>query len=302
MKFLEKYSMLVLIVGVLGVSVSAIFVRFAEGPSVVLAAWRLLWSALLLAPTTLLKKETRDELFHINKKTLLISCAAGVFLAFHFILWFESLNHTSVASSTALVNTEVIWVSIGFCLVLRGKLSWKAILAIAVAFFGSILIALSDSAEGGGHLYGDILATLAAMAAAIYMLTSRVTRKTTSTTVYTCILYTATATTLVLISLLQGENLFAYGWNPVLVGLALAVFSTIMGHSIFSWAMKFYAPSFVSACKLCEPVVAAIIAIFAFGEVPGFLQVAGGLIIIGGVYYYSRLERAAEQANSEEAA
>lgn len=286
--------MLMVIVGVLGVSVSAIFVRFAEAPSAVLASWRLLWTVILLTPVTLLKKDTRTELLHIDRKTLLLSCFAGVFLAFHFTLWFESLNHTSVASSTALVNTEVIWVSIGFCLVLKGKLSWKAIAAIAVAFFGSVLIALSDSAEGGGHLYGDILAVLAAMSAAVYMLTSRVTRATTSTTVYTYILYTATAVMLVIITLVQGESLFGYGLNPVLIGLALAVFSTIMGHSIFSWAMKFFAPSFVSACKLCEPVVAAIIAIFAFGEIPDFLQIAGGLIIIGGVYYYSRLERAGE--------
>ena len=49
-------------------------------------------------------------------------------------------------------------------------------------------------------------------------------------------------------------------------------------------------PSFVSASKLCEPVVAAILAGFLFGELPGWLQVLGGMLILGGVLWYSRIE------------
>jgi drug/metabolite transporter (DMT)-like permease len=76
----------------------------------------------------------------------------------------------------------------------------------------------------------------------------------------------------------------------VIVGLLLSVFSTILGHSIFSRCLKFFSPAFVSASKLCEPVVAAILAGFLFGEIPAPLQIAGGVLILGGVLYYSRLE------------
>jgi ABC-type multidrug transport system fused ATPase/permease subunit len=76
-----------------------------------------------------------------------------------------------------------------------------------------------------------------------------------------------------------------------IVGLLLSVFSTILGHSIFSWCLKYFSPAFVSASKLCEPVVAAIMAGILFGEMPVILQVIGGAMIIGGVYYYSRIER-----------
>ena len=89
----------------------------------------------------------------------------------------------------------------------------------------------------------------------------------------------------------QGYGLFSYGWVSVLVGLGLAVCSTIMGHSIFTWCLKYFSPSFVSASKLCEPVVAAILAVFLFREVPKPLQIAGGVLILGSVYYYGRLER-----------
>ena len=206
------------------------------------------------------------------------------------VLWFESLHHTSVASSTTIVCTEVIWVALGFCLFLGGRLSAKAVLAIVITLTGSMLIAWSDSSSEGNYLYGDFLALLAAIVVAVYTLIGRVARTNTSTTIYTFIVYLFSAAALVLITLFQGYSLTGYGASGIVVGLLLAIFSTILGHSIFSWCLKFLSPTFVSASKLCEPVVAALFAVFLFGEIPGILQIAGGLVILGGVLYYSRLE------------
>ena len=296
MKRLEKYPMLVLVIGVIGISLSSIFVRFSDAPSVVTAAYRLLWTVLLMTPVVLGKAEVRKEFRAVDKKCILMSILSGVFLSIHFALWFESLQHTSVASSTTIVCTDVIWVSIGFCLILKGKLSGKAMATIAVMLLGSILIAYSDSGSGGGHLYGDILALLGAIAIAAYTLIGRIVRATVSTTVYTYIVYSACAAVLTSVCLIQGYGLLDYGFGSLLVGLLLAVFSTILGHSIFSWALKYFSPSFVSACKLCEPVVAAIIAACLFAEIPKPLQLLGGGLILGGVYYYSNLERKQEAA------
>ena len=289
MKFLEKHPMIMIVVGVLGISMSSIFVKYSQAPSAVTAAWRLLWTVLLLTPVVLGKKPVRQELVQTPKKLMWLSILSGLFLAIHFVLWFESLQHTSVASSTTIVCTEVVWVCLGFCLFLKGRLSWKAIAAIGVTLFGSVLIAFSDSGSGG-QLYGDILALLAAIAVAVYTLIGRVVREKLSTTVYTYMVYTACAAVLVITCATQGSSLFAYGWSAVIVGLLLAVFSTILGHSIFSWCLKYFSPAFVSASKLCEPVVAAIMAGFLFGELPGWLQAIGGGLILGGVLWYSRIE------------
>ena len=218
-----------------------------------------------------------------------------MFLANHFALWFESLQHTSVASSTTIVCTDVIWVSVGYCVFLKGKLGKKAMGTIAVMLLGSVLIALSDAGGGGGQLYGDILALLGAVAIAAYTLIGRVLRAKMSTTAYTFLVYSACAAVLVGLCLAKGQNLMGYGWNAVFIGFLLAVFSTILGHSIFSWSLKYFSPSFVSACKLCEPVGAAILAVFLFGELPKSLQMLGGGLILGGVYYYSGLERKAQE-------
>jgi len=291
MRYIEKHPMIMVFVGVIGISLSSIFVKYSTAPSAVTAAYRLLWTVLLMTPVTFGKAEIRQELFHVSRKTLLLSALSGLFLAFHFALWFESLRHTSVASSTTIVCTEVIWVSLGYALFLKGHLSVRAIAAIAVTLVGSVLIAFADSSAGGAHLYGDILSLLAAIAVAIYVLIGRVVREHASTTVYTYIVYNACAVSLLVMCFTQGESLLGYGISGIVVGLLLAVFSTILGHSIFSWCLKYFSPSFVSASKLCEPVVAAILAAFLFGEMPAALQLFGGALILGGVLYYSDLER-----------
>lgn len=291
MKYIEKHPMIMIVIGVLGISLSSIFVKYSSAPSAVTAAYRLLWTVLLMTPVVLGKREVREEFVRVDKMSLLLSCLSGLFLAIHFALWFESLRHTSVASSTTIVCTEVIWVCLGYCLFLKGKLRPRAVAAIAVTFAGSVMIASADSAASGAHLYGDILALLAAIAVAVYTLIGRIVRAKASTTVYTYLVYTSCAAVLLLLCLLQNHSLADYGVSAVIVGLLLAVFSTILGHSIFSWCLKYFSPSFVSASKLCEPVVAAILAGFLFGEVPAMLQLTGGALILGGVWYYSVIER-----------
>ena len=291
MKYIEKHPMIMIVVGILGISMSAIFVKYSTAPSTVTAAFRLLWTVVLMTPIVFGKKEIREELYSMDKKQRRLSALSGVFLAAHLVLWFESLQHTTVASSTTIVCTEVIWVSLGFCFFMKGKLAGKAIGAIAVTFLGSVVIACADSGTGGLHLYGDMLALLAAIATAVYTLIGGVVRAKASTTVYTYVVYVACALVLLAACLVQRQSLTAYGRSPVVVGFLLAVFSTILGHSIFSWCLKYFSISFVSASKLCEPVGAAIAAGFLFGEMPGMLQVAGSILILGGVLYYSKIEK-----------
>ena len=290
MKYIEKHPMIMIVVGVFGISLSSIFVKFSTAPSSVTAAWRLLWTVILMTPAVLGNGKIRQEMTHTDRKTLLLSFLSGAFLAVHFAVWFESLRHTTVASSTTIVCTEVIWVSLGYCLFLKGKLSKKAVLAIAITLFGSIFIAWADSGAGGFHLYGDFLALIAAIAVAVYTLLGRIIRAKTSTTVYTYLCYSACALVLLMLCGINGQNLLGYGFSAVIVGLLLSLFSTILGHSIFSWCLRYFSPSFVSASKLCEPVISAILAAFLFAEIPTFLQILGGGLILGGVLYYSKIE------------
>ena len=288
--FIEEHPVILLVIGVLGISFSAIFVRFSSAPSEVTAAYRLLWTVLIMSPYVFGSRKIRQELLHFDRKLLIQSGISGVLLAIHFWTWFESLQHTSVASSTIIVCTEVIWVALGYCIFMKGHLTKKSILAIAITLAGSVIMALSDSSMAGNELFGDLLSLAAALAVAAYTLLGRSVRQEASTTAYTYIVYVFCAATLLLIILIRQVPMFGYGFPSILSGLLLAVFSTLLGHSIFSWCLKYFSPAFVSASKLCEPVIAGIAASFLFGEVPAVLQIIGGIIILGGVIYFTVLE------------
>lgn len=290
MDFLEKHPMIMIIIGVIGISLSAIFVRYSEAPSVVTAAYRLLWTVVLMTPVVIGREKVRKELMGTDKRAVVLCAVSGIFLALHFTAWFESLNQTSVASSTAIVCTEVIWVALGFCVFLKGRLSVPAVGSIAVTVAGSLLIALSDYSAGGSHLWGDGLALMAAVFSAVYTLIGREVRKHMSTTVYTYIVYVFCTIVLCVSTHMSGLSFTGYGLRSVAVGLLLAVFSTLLGHSIFSWCLKYLSPSFVSASKLCEPAVAAVFAAILFAEIPALLAVMGGVVTIGGVLIYSGIE------------
>ena len=295
MKYLEKHPMIMIVIGIIGISLSSIFVKYSSAPSAVTAAYRLCWTVLLMTPAVAGNRQLRREIRMLPAKIIGLSVASGLFLAVHFVLWFESLDHTTVASSTTIVCTEVIWVALGYCLLMKGRISRKAAAAIGVTLAGSVLIALGDSTSGGHHLYGDILALLAAVAVAAYTLIGRQVRKSVSTSAYTYIVYLSCGAVLLITCLVQGQSMTGYGGSALLVGLLLAVFSTILGHSIFSWCLKYFSPAFVSASKLLEPVVAAVLASVLFGEIPAASQLAGGGMILGGVYCYARLEKQEER-------
>ena len=115
-------------------------------------------------------------------------------------------------------------------------------------------------------------------------------RRSVSTNVYTFLVYLAASFTVLVIAVVGGQLITGYGSVNYLTGLGMAVFCTLMGHSVFSWCLKYLPPAFVSTAKLLEPLFASIMGLILFGEVPGVLTVAGGLIIIFAVILYSRVE------------
>ena len=210
MKFLEKHPMTMIVIGIIGISLSAILVKYSYAPSSVTAAYRLLWTVLLMTPVVLGKKSYLAELRQTDRKTVCLCAVSGIFLALHFTFWFESLSHTTVASSTAIVCTEVIWVALGFTIFMKGHLSRTAVISIIFTLAGSVLIAFSDSAGSHGSLYGDMLALAAAVFVAVYTLIGRIARTEMSTVSYTYIVYGFCSISLVFTLLVQGYSLFGH--------------------------------------------------------------------------------------------
>ena len=278
---------LLVVLGVAGVSLSAIFVRWATAPSLVLAFYRMIMAAILLAPVVLWKN--REELKQLKKREWVLCIISGTFLGLHFAAYFESLRWTSIASSVVLVDTEVLFVALGTWLILRKRLSGKAWLAVAMAFGGSVVIAMADTAAGSDVVRGDLIALSGALFMAVYTMIGAVCRRKLSTNVYTFLVYSVAAAALLVILVITDTSLYGYGGINYLSGFGMAVFCTLLGHSVFSWGLKYLPPAFISTAKLLEPVFASVWGLFLFGEVPGGPVILGGLVILLGIALYSRI-------------
>lgn len=269
-------------IAVLAVSTSAIFVRLAEAPAAIIATYRLGFTVLLMIPFIFLSSR-KKELFLISRKDWLYSSVAGVFLALHFILWFESLNYTSVASSVVLVTLQPIFAFIGTYLFFSERLSLRAILSGVIAMTGSIIISWGDFKISGTALFGDLLALAGAVMVTGYFLFGQHVRKRVSLLTYTFVVYGMSTITLLLYDLVLQYPLLGYDKQTWMYFILLALIPTLLGHTIFNWAIKWVSTTTISMSILFEPIGAAILAYFILNEITYPTQWIGGSIVIIGL-------------------
>lgn len=277
---------LIVLLGVAGVSLSALLVRWSTAPSLILALYRMAFAAALMVPAAL----RRENFSGLPRRELLLSILSGAFLGLHFVCYFEALNRTSIASAVVLVDTEVLFVALASVLFFRKTPGPRAWLAVLTAFGGGALVALADRSGGTGALSGDLIALAGAVCVSVYTMLGAVCRGRLTTAVYTTLVYLAASGTLLGIALAAGTPLLGYGPVNLLTGLGLAVFCTLLGHSVFSWGLKYLPPAFISTVKLLEPVFSALYGLFLFKERPGGLVILGGALILLGIGLYSREE------------
>lgn len=270
-----------IIIGVASVSMSAIFVKLANAESAVIAFYRMLFSVLIMSPLFFLKY--KGELKLLQKKDWIFSTIAGVFLAFHFILWFESLNYTSVASSTVLVTLQPLFAFIGTYIFFKEKVSLQTIVAGSVAIMGSFIISWGDFYVSGSALYGDILALIACALITGYLLFGQDVRQRLSLMTYTMVVYSVSTVCLFFYILITGQSFGPYEPTDWFWFSMLAIVPNLLGHTLFNWSLKWVSTNTISIAILFEPVGAAVLAYFIFAEKLIASQITGGLIVVGGI-------------------
>jgi len=273
-----------IIIGVISISLSAILVKLAQADSGVIAFYRLLFSVLIMSPLFFYKYT--HELKEVRKRDWIFSSIAGVFLAFHFILWFESLNYTSVASSTVLVTLQPLFAFLGTYLFFKEKLSKKTILSGFIAIIGSFLISWGDFRVSGSALYGDLLALIACALITGYLLLGQDVRKRISLITYTMIVYSSSTICLFFYVLIQGESFGPYPSMTWIWFILLALIPNLLGHTLFNWAVKWVSTNVISIAVLFEPIGAAILAYIVFTEKLIATQIVGGVVVITGLLLF----------------
>lgn len=288
---------LALAIGVVSVSTSAILVRFSASPAGVIAFYRLFISVLLLLPLFLTRYVS--ELRLITKRDWFYSMIAGVFLALHFILWFESLNYTSVASSTVLVTLQPLFAFIGTYFFFNEKISIVTILSGLIAIAGSAIISWGDFRISGSALFGDFLALIACALVTVYLMFGQNVRKRLSLITYTFIVYSFSSITLFFYVLIRNESFIPSQSSDWIYFFLLALIPNLLGHSLFNWTLKWLSASTISMAILFEPVGAIILAYYLLDEGLIWSQIIGGIIVIGGISLFVIDERKTRQIKNK---
>ncbi|MBS1249996.1 MAG: putative cystine transporter YijE [Chloroflexi bacterium] len=293
--------------GILAVSTSSIFIRYAQAyaSSLSVAAFRLSFAVLILSPLVLLRH--RKELKALTKKELGLALLSGGLLAIHFGTWITSLEYTTVASSVVLVSTAPLWVALLSPVFLGEKISRYILIGMTLALLGGTIVGLSDSCTWTGEnllcpslgefvsgtaFLGDMLALAGALTGGGYLMIGRRLRKKLSLVPYIFVVYGMAAVTLC-VALISLEGV-PTGYPPqvYLWFVLLALVPQLLGHSTFNWALRYLSAAYVSITLLGEPIGSTILAYFFLQEKPTSLKLFGAILILVGIYIASSRRQA----------
>lgn len=276
----SRKSWALLLVGVVGVSLSAPLTALLTAPALALGFWRTALATALLLPGGALRRSAE---FRGLRPPVLVRCGlAGAFLAAHFAAWLPSITLTSVSAATALVCTTPIWTALAATAVghRMPRLGW---LGLVLAILGSAVIAGVDVTISGEAVLGDALALFGGIAAAGYVLIGARVRTEISTTTYSICCYGVCALLLGTGALIAGVPLIGFEVRDWLLILAITLAAQLVGHTTFNLVVSDVGPTVVGLVLLLEVPGAALFALILLGQVPPVLALPGLALVVVGV-------------------
>ncbi len=207
---------------------------------------------------------------------------SGLFLALHFGFWITSLSHTSIASAVLFANLQIVFVVVLSAVFLREKIQRGAAIGVALALLGSVIIGGGDLM--GGRLVGDLMALAGGLFFAIHLLIGRHVRSEVDLWPYTTVVSLAAAGALALAVAGSSQEFGGYPAADYGLFVLMALLPGLGGHGVINWALKYLKAPVVAVAVLGESVGASILGYLIFHEALAWFQVAGGLVVLAGLW------------------
>ena len=276
-------------IGVLAVSASAIFVRYADDAHpLAISLWRCVIGAIVLAPFA------RSDLRTVTRRDRRISTAAGIFLAAHFATWIWSVTLTTVAASVLLLATTPIFVAVAARLWLGERLRRIGWIGIGLTVIGAAAIGGADLS--GSNAIGNLLALIGGATAGAYTLAGQVARRNLGFLGYSVITYATASVILLVACVVLRVPLWGYDAQTWWAIAAIVIGPQLMGHTILNLVVKELEATMVAVAIMAEPLVATTLAYVLFDEVPSALVYPAGIAVLVGIYLVSVARRSASPA------
>ena len=282
-------SLFALFSGAFCIALSPIGVRVSEVGPTASAFWRVALAVPLLWALFALTCSVGTAL---EKKQFGLLLATGLAFAGDLAFWHWSIQYTSVANSTLLANLASIFVTLTAWVLWKQRPSRLFLAGLAAALLGTGLLVRASLGFSPTALLGDALGVVTAMFYAWYLMSmKRLRERGAATLQLMAVTTTITAVLLLPIAFASGETLLppsAAGWLKL---LGLAWISHAAGQGLIAYALARLPAAFSAVGLLLQPVLAGIFAWLLLGEALAALQVAGGAVVLAGIYLAHRGSR-----------
>ena len=267
--------------GILALSFSAMFVRWANAPGPVTAFYRLFFSIFLLFPFFVSRARTNSAL---KSWSIVFPLLAGVFTACDLGLWTASLSYTTASNATLLGNTAPLWVALGTWLILKQKLTAAFWRGLAITLLGAALIMGTDFILHPRFGIGDAMAVSTGFFYGGYFLFTERSRARFDPVIHIWLVGVGASLSLFIVNKMLQYPLSGYPTHTWLIFLATAIVSQLIGYMCLAYALGHLPASVVSPTMILQPVVTTILAIPLLAEIPSVWQGIGGIIALVGIY------------------
>ena len=279
----RRRAYLVLAFSLIGMGFSGIFVSLAGAPGAVSAFYRMAVAAVVL---TIPYFHGVRQTGRPGRREVLIALLAGLFFAGDLFFWNTGILISGATNPTLMGNTAPIWVGIGAMLFFGerpGRMFWVGLM---VAISGAAVILGVDALNDVG--LGTFFGILSGMFYSGYFLVVQRSRQRLNTLTSFWLSAVGSAHHVGLNAWGFGQPLTGYSNMTYLYMIALSLVVQVGGQMGVSYALGYLPASIVSPTLLMQPVLTGLLAVPILGEKLTLVQVAGGVVVLAGIYIVHR--------------
>jgi drug/metabolite transporter (DMT)-like permease len=252
-----------LAIGLIAASQSGNIVRIGEAHPVAIAAWRLLMASAILAP---IAGRDLGALLRLTRKEVALLLLAGVALAAHFVAWIAAVQLTTIANAAVFFSINPVLTATAGFLIFGERATRRLLLSIAVGLAGVVALGWNDFGLSPENLPGDGAALLCSILFTVYFLLGKRLRRALPTGAYVTALYGIAAVVSFVVLLFLDEPVVDYNGRTWICFGLMALVPTVLGHTSFNNALRYIDAGRISAYTLSEPLLAGLVAYFAWSE------------------------------------
>jgi len=270
------------------ISASAILIKLAGTGPATAAFYRCFLALPILFALAVVERRRRGPR---RLAAHLGAIAAGAFLAIDLVLWNHTIADVGAGIATLLGNLQVLFVALAAWVLLRERPGRRFLVALPVVMAGVALVSgLAGAGAGDSHpLAGIVFGIGTSLSYAAFLL---ILRQTSAGTRHIAGPLAEVTTTAALGSLLLG---LAFGglqldvpWASLRWLLLVAITSQTVGWLLITSSLPKLPAAVSSLLLLLQPVAAMGLAAAVLAERPSLAQLAGAVLVCGGVLAASR--------------